>query len=817
VRDLPSGTVTFLFTDVEGSTRLLQEHGDRYAEFVTEHRRILREAFALHGGVEVDTQGDAFFVAFPVATAAVAAAADAQAALVGGDIRVRMGLHTGEPLVTDEGYVGLDVHRAARICAVGHGGQVLLSGATAQLVGGDGLRDLGEHRLKDLTAPLRLFQLGASEFPPLKSLFGTNLPVQPGPLVGREAELAEAGALLRGNRLVTLTGPGGSGKTRLALQLAAEAVDEFPDGVSWVPLASVRDPRDVEPTIARALGAGDSLFDHLGDKHLLLLVDNVEQVIEAAPRLAELIARTSHAKLLVTSREPLRVAAERRFAVEPLPGHDAVELFVERARAVDPGFEPGPAVEQICRRLDGLPLAVELAAARVSLLSADQLLGRLDTALPLLTTGSRDAPDRQRTLGATIDWSYALLDQVEQLLFRKLAVFAASFELASVEAVCGDGLDALQSLVEKSLVRRWGSGRFGLLETIREYAQERLEESGEGPETAARHAEHYLDVARSTNLTEGGEPGQDLELAAREIGNFRRALAWSLESGNVELGLELATLLDGYWVPNDPYEGARWLEALLAGADGVSPELRARGLLAHGGFVFIVGEFERGTSMYERSLAEFRALGDERGVAGALNRLGYAAIAAGDNELARARIEEALEILRRTGGPNRKDEAIAIGTLADAEWRSGNADTAFELGMESAQVAGEIGFRWWQVGSLAALCEWSLELGKSSEAEAYGRDALGLALEIGDRMHAVYLLALLARVSADDGRLERAGLLWGALESEEERGPVGQWEAERHVYAARVLAVAGPDFERGRAEGRRLSLEEGVSYALSLD
>jgi class 3 adenylate cyclase len=407
VRQLPSGTVTFLFTDIEGSTRLLHELGERYADVLAEHRRVLREAFSRHGGVEVDTQGDAFFVAFARAGDAVAAAGEAQDALATGPVRVRIGVHTGEPVVTEEGYVGTDVHRGARIMGAGHGGQVLLSETTRQLLDTtEELRELGDHRLKDLTAPQRLYQLGDGDFPPLRTLYRTNLPIQPTPLVGRERELEEAGALVRSHRLLTLTGPGGSGKTRLALQLAAEAVEQFPDGAFWVPLQAIRDPALVERAIGTSVGADDGLIEYVANKRLLMLLDNFEQVIEAAPTISSLLAGTPNANVLVTSREPLHVESEQRYPVEPLPEDDAAVLFVERARAVAPGFPPAAAVGEICRRLDGLPLAIELAAARVALLDPDELLARLDRRLPLLASRSRDVPARQRTLRATIEWSY---------------------------------------------------------------------------------------------------------------------------------------------------------------------------------------------------------------------------------------------------------------------------------------------------------------------------------------------------------------------------------------------------------------------------
>jgi predicted ATPase len=816
VRELPTGTVTFLFTDIEGSTRLLHELGDDYAEALAEHRRALRKAFADHRGVEVDTQGDAFFVAFARASDAVAAAADAQAALTGGPIRVRMGLHTGEPLVTGEGYVGMDVHRAARIAAAGHGGQVLLSQTTRDLLDSElELRDLGEHRMKDLTAPVRLYQLGGGEFPPLKVLHGTNLPVQPTPLVGRERELAETAKLLHAHRVLTLTGPGGSGKTRLALQLAAEALEEFPDGVFWVPLQSVGEASLVEAAVARTIGSANGVAEHVGDRRLLLLFDNFEHVLDAAGTVASLVSSTRNARALVTSREPLRITGEQRYAIDPLPQTDAVTLFLERARAVDPEFEAGVEVEEICRRLDGLPLAIELAAARVSVLDAAGLAERLERRLPLLTGGPRDAPERQRTLRATIEWSHELLEPAEQQAFRRLAVFAGSFELAAAEDVAGAPLETISSLVEKSLVRRWGSGRFGMLETIQEYTRERLVESGEEGAVRRRHAELFLALARSAHLAaEETDLGQRREIVVPEQDNLRAALDWALENDPV-LGLELAVALESFWVTNAPFEGARRVEALLDRARDVPDVLRARAIRVLGGMTWMVGEFDRGTELYEQSLELFRSLGDELAVAHLLIRLASDAFRSGDLARGRGLSEESLEAHRRLGSPS--GEAMALGILGELAWAEGRSDEALDLAARAGETAAEVGFAWWQMHQVYHACEWSLALGRISEAEAFGRDALRLAAATQDRQLTVYLLAILAATAAAQGQPEQGGAIWGAVEREEKRGPVGQWEGERDSYAERVLRHAGPDFDRGRERGRRLDLDEAVEVALSVD
>jgi hypothetical protein len=473
---------------------------------LAEHHRMLREAWRRHEGVEVDTQGDAFFVAFARSSDAVAAAADAQHALVDGPVRVRMGLHTGEPALSDDGYVGLDVHRAARIAAAGHGGQVLLSQTTADLAGVD-VRDLGLHRLKDLSAPERLFQLGTKDLPPLKTLHETNLPVPATPFLGREREIEQLAALMRRPdvRLVTLTGPGGSGKTRLALQAAAAAADDYDHGVWWVPLASLSDQRLVEDAAAQALGSKDTLSAAVHDKRLLLVLDNFEHLLDAAPGVAETIGSCPRLTVLVTSREPLHVDGEWEIAVDPLRDREAVELFVQRALAVNSDFAANGEVVEICRRLDGLPLAIELAAARVKVLSPEVLLERLEQRLPLLGGGSRSAPERQRTLRATIAWSHDLLTAAEQDLFARLAVFTGGCTLDAAEMICGAEIDAIGSPVDKSLLRRTGD-RYWMLET-RGGGRDRRSRHGssssrlhEGSGVAARCSQEGARRRRASNV-----------------------------------------------------------------------------------------------------------------------------------------------------------------------------------------------------------------------------------------------------------------------------------------------------------------------------
>jgi predicted ATPase len=816
MRDLPTGTVTFLFTDIEGSTRLLHELGDAYAGALAEHRRVLREVFARHGGVEVDTQGDAFFVAFARAKDALAAAAEGQAALEPGPIRVRMGLHTGEPLVTEEGYVGIDVHRAARIAASGYGGQTVVSQTTFDLAGSDGLRDLGEHRMKDLSAPERIFQLGDGEFPPLKTLYQTNLPVPATPFLGRERELAEVGDTLGRSdvRLLTLTGAGGSGKTRLALQAAAEAADDYPQGVWWVPLAPVREPNDVVVTAARTLGAGGSLEEAVGDRRLLLLLDNFEHVIEAAPELTALLAKCPNLDVTVTSRERLQLDGEHVYPVPVLDRSEARELFAARARAVRPNFEPNGSLDELCARLDDLPLALELAAARTTVLSTEQLLSRLGARLDLLK-GGRDAEVRQQTLRATIEWSHDLLDPDEQRLFARLAVFRGGCALETAEGICDADIDQLQSLVDKSLVRVRDAGRFWMLETIHEFAAERLRESGEEDELRRRHAEFFLALAESANLSaEATDLGPRPELVLPEQDNLRAALDWAAEAGEIELGLRLAIALEQFWVAVGPYEGARRVQAFLDRAADLPEAVRARAIRVLGGMIFMTGDFDRGDELMRQSLELFRSLGDEAIVAELLVRRAiHLHYSYGDIAGAQALIDESQAINRRLG--SRSTEAMTLGLLGEIAWTEGRSGDALELAARSGEAAAEVGFTWWQMHQLYHGSEWSLALGRTGEAEAYGRDALRLAVAIQDRQLIVYLLAILAGTAAAQGHLEKAGAVWGAVEAEEGRGRIGQWEAERDVYAARVLDYENEAFATGRVKGRRMALSDGVDYALA--
>ncbi|HSC51532.1 MAG TPA: adenylate/guanylate cyclase domain-containing protein [Gaiellaceae bacterium] len=586
-------TVTLLFSDIEGSTRLLRQTGDAYAGLLAEHRRLLGDAFERRGAIHVDTEGDGFFVVFPSAVEAAAAAAEAQRALAehtwpeGSEVRVRIGLHSGEPRVVDGSYVGLDVHHAARVMAAGHGGQVLVSEATRAVLGDRfELRDLGEHRLKDLAASERLYQLVVeglpAEFPPLSTLGNrpTNLPAQPNAFIGRTRELEELRALLaRGDvRLLTLTGPGGTGKSRLAFEVARSVLDEFANGVFFVRLAPIREWELVVPTIAQTIGlrerAGESslaaLTDYLRDRRMLLVLDNLEQVVDAGPVLADLLASAPGLKVVATSRTPLRLSLERAYAVSPLALDESVPLFAERARAAGADFTVSEAneavVAEICARLEGLPLAIELAAPRVRTLTPAALLRRLDRRLALLTGGAQDLDERQRTLRGAIEWSYDLLEPEERTLFARLGVFVGGCRLEAAEAVCDGPLEALESLVEKSLLRQRadsdGEPRFWMLETIREFALEQLAASGEADTLSARRADWFAELAECLDArSRSGDQPAAIARLLDDYPNLRAVLGSARAAGDGELLLRLATALWPFWATRGYVaEGQRALE-----------------------------------------------------------------------------------------------------------------------------------------------------------------------------------------------------------------------------------------------------------------
>lgn len=822
-RDLPVGTITFLFTDIEGSTTLLRQLGaEAYAQALRGHRRILREAFTAHGGIEVDTQGDAFFVAFPTAQGAVRAAAEALEGLATGPIRVRMGIHTGTPHLSEEGYVGTDVHRAARIAASGHGSQVLVSSSTAALVGTDGLRDLGLHRLKDLSAPERIYQLGTDEFPPLKTLHQTNLPIPSTPFLGREPELAQVRDLLSRDdvHLLTLTGPGGTGKTRLALHAAGTLADSYVHGVWWVPLAALRDPRLVLDTAAHALGARNGLVEHIADRSMLLVFDNFEQVSEAAADIAALLASCPNLDLLVTSREPLHITSEQQYPVSPLAREEGVALFVARARAVKPSFQADAAVAEICRRLDDLPLALELAAARVKALSPAQMLARLERRLPLLTGGARDLPERQRTLRAAIEWSHDLLTPDEQRLFARLAVFRGGCALDAVEGVIGADLDALTSLVDKSLLRH-RDDRFSMLETIREYAAERLESSGDADELRRRHADHFLALAEEADRRLWqGSPGEWLDRLDAELDNARAALDRLEMSGEAQLAMRFAGALWRFWnMRGHLVEGRRRLVGALA-ADERPTAARAKALIGASSMAARSGDSASARTWGEEALALNLKLGDALGAA--LSQSYIATAAAQERDWAKARgiIEECVRAFRELG-----DEDSALLATWVLAWMCrglGDQERSRALTEENLRQARAAGYRRIEALSLGALAMLAVDQGRLQDGLAGLKEACRIDRAYGYRLQVALDLCLFARVLARAGNWGAAAQLFAKGEAlrEETGESLGSWAVIEAKLEDTLTAIRAhldeAAFAEAWDEGRALSLDDAVALALDL-
>jgi predicted ATPase len=806
---LPSGTVTFLFTDVEGSTKLLHELGAAgYAEALAEHRRLIREACAAEGGVEVDTQGDAFFFAFPTAPRALAAASAFTDSLAVGPIQVRVGLHTGNPLVTDEGYIGDDVHFGARVASSSHGGQVILSATTAAQIEPSyklSLVDLGEHRLKDIPKAVPIYQLGDGAFPPLKTISNTNLPRPASSFVGRERETGEVVALLRNSaRLVTLSGSGGSGKTRLSIEAASELVPDFKAGVFWVGLATLRDPALVTETIAQTLGAKDGLAEHIADREMLLLLDNLEQVIDSAPELGALLEACPNLKLLVTSRERLRIRGEVEYAVPPLSEPEAVSLFCERSQ-----LAADEMIAELCRRLDNLPLAVELAAARTSVLTPEQILERLSQRLDLLT-GGRDSEARQQTLRATIEWSFDLLLPEEQQLFARLSVFAGGCTLEAAQEVADADIDTLQSLVDKSLLR-FTDGRYWMLETIREYAGELR--GGLGlEETDQRHANWGRELSRRAERElEDGDTLDWLERLDQEIHNIRATLTWFADQELLSTQLEVAASLWRYWLARALFDEAKSLVNRALEAEP-PPELRAKGLRLVSWIAYQQGEFAAASRLAGERLQVALRIGDDTEVQGALTLQAY--IARGHGDLARARElhEQILDAAVRIGEVNGR--ARALTQLADCLVDQGEYEDALPLVDEALRIAGDGPGRSFMLGVLGEA------LARSGQTDA-GRRALVEALQLdrvslSERDMGIGLEPLALTFVEESPR--RAARYLAAIDAAFERIGATRTseEAERHDGAVAALrSVLGEEFGTAWREGQALELADAVDEALA--
>jgi predicted ATPase/class 3 adenylate cyclase len=761
---LPTGTVTFLFTDIEGSTRLLDELGaERYGSLLAEHHRVCRQSWIANGGVEFGTAGDAFFVVFVRPLDALRAAAAAQEALSAFGLPVRMGVHTGEVDVGETGYVGLEVHRAARIAAAGHGGQVVVSASTAALVDVP-LLDLGEHRFKDLRASERMFQFGDGEFPRLKSLYRSNLPVPATSFLGREKELAEVVSMLMkpGARLVSLTGPGGAGKTRLGLQAAADASDGFPDGVFWVPLAPLRDPRRISSEVVSALGvrelAGGSALDDLrqglAEKRSLVFLDNAEHLLpQAASLVGDFVSACPTVTVAVTSRERLRVPGEQVFAVPPMTETDAAALFRSRAADVGVKLEDSDVPVSLCAKLDNLPLALELAAARTTVFGPAQLLERLSTRLDLLT-GARGVDQRQETLRATIDWSHDLLDSDERRLFRRMSVFAGGCSYDSAEQVAGADPDSLQSLLDKSLIRRRESlsgPRFSMLETIREHAAEQLAAAGETGELQLLHLDHYAAIAADCyDETRSGR--DDLERFHDERDNLRLALDLAIET-NPEVALALATHLMPDWAHGEFREGREKLEAALARAPCEPTLRRAEAFWAAANLASYQPDVTAQETHSLAALEMFRTLGDRVGEGRALRLVGWLAFHRGQLDQAKDLFEQAADALNtpRSQGPYR-DALQDISTiLFDRGERAEALGRQRELVATEPLEGTELVWRLWRLGELER------EAGEIQAAQRSLEEAVDLARRtaLNRRVLGICLQALgrVLRDSASDDAL----------------------------------------------------------------
>ncbi len=880
VSSLPSGTVSLLFSDIEGSTALLLRLGALYADALDGQRRVLRKAWNAHGGTELGTEGDSFYVVFPTADGAVAAAVEGQRELAqypwpGGErLRVRMGMHTGSPRVHDGGYVGIDVVRAARIAASAHGGQVVVSSATEGLVRGGlpsgvSLRDLGTHQVKDIDVPERLFQLAIdglpSAFPALKTLgASSSLPVPASPLVGRCRELAELTAVLSSPevRLVTLTGPGGSGKTRLAIAIANQLVSRFPDGIYFVPLAAVTTVATMWTTIAEVLDLPPEcritpgFFESVAHRSALLVLDNLEQLTDADAVVARLLEAAPQIVVLATSRRRLNVPGERQHAVSPLElpdaetvaeaeGSGAVQLFVQQARGFKADFsltaENVADITAICRRLDGLPLAIQLAAARIRLLGPAAVLGRLDQALDIAAS-SRLGPRRQRTLRDTIAWSYDLLSARQQTVFRRLGVFAGGAELDAVSAVATDIFDGedplglVTELVDASLITVaegvGGEPRVGMLETVRAFALAQLDAVSELDGVRLSHAKHYLAVIEELRVQVlSGVGHQLLETRQKfelEHDNVRDALTWalgcvdpgtSLSPNDPRLGMNLCASLWTLWVDGGPYSEARlWLERAVSLGDEDSPELGCC-LGALSAFLLRQGGLAEACDLAERSVAMLRRVGDRDKLCGALIGLGGAQDELGDLPSARRSYEEALALASQIDDEhdNKLRQASTLNRLGVLEISDGNFEKALKLFDAAIGIRHEIGDEYAVlVGRHNAACTLHF-MGQPQEAYRRMSEQIPDLLRLARPDMLIILAEDYAAVLIDLGDHKRAVRLLGAAEAMRERHGTPRersqaTDIEKRFANARAALAPGV-WDHEYQLGHALTVEDALTEA----
>jgi predicted ATPase/class 3 adenylate cyclase len=876
VNALPTGTVTLLFSDIEGSTALLRRLGAAYEEALQGHRMVLRKAWADHGGTELGTEGDGFYVVFPTAEAAVAAAVQGQRALAGFEwpagerVRVRMGIHTGTPKVSDGAYVGMDVHRAARIAGAAHGGQVLVSEATSGLTAEClpeqvTLKDLGSHELKDITNPEHLFQLTIEDlttvFPPPKTQgASSSLPRPATPLVGRDGEVAELTALIGSPevRLVTLTGPGGSGKTRLAIAVAQGLVERFPDGVFFVPLAAVTNSDVMWTSIAAVLDvppegrAPPAFFDHVAHRTALFVLDNLEQIEGADIVVSELLDHAPQAVVIATSRRPANIPGELQHAVPPLKLPDnatlsevesagAVQMFVQHARAVKATFALTAAnaadVAALCTRLDGLPLAIELAAARTKLLSPAALLARLDKALDIAATGSL-GPSRQKTLRDTIAWSYDLLKPTQQALFRRLGVFAGGADLAAITAVCrnvledADPLDLTADLVDASLVTitddEAGEPRVGMLETIRAFARDQLLHAGELDQVALAHAEHYLGVVQELRTQAmAGRMAQQLTVQGRfeaEHDNVREALDWAFgpegspppEPGRVQLGLLLCADIAAFWSRSGYLaEAQRRLErAVSVAADEDDVEL-SRCLTALSTVAITQGDAEQANVQATRAVAMCRRLGHKQSLSYALNALAASQHELGESDLARAAFEEAAALAQDLNEP----ELVArvLRNLATMEARVGNLERSLELDTTVLRIEQQRGNERGVLIQRENMACTMRMMGKVDDAHQQMREVIPDAIRLADPDMLVSLAEDYAAVLAGLGHHQTSARLLGAADAVREhygtlRLPQQEAEIAEPLTKART-ALGADTWQREYHHGRNTTVEDALTHA----
>jgi predicted ATPase/class 3 adenylate cyclase len=868
-RRLPSGTITFVFTDIEGSTRLVEELGPGWADVLSKHRQMLRRAFRRHDGIEMGTEGDSFFVVFPLAPAAVAAVVEAQRGLASarwpadGEVRVRIGLHSGQARVVGSDYVGIDVHRAARIGAAAHGGQIVISESTMALVerdlpAGVEVQDLGRHWLKDLPAQEHLYQLVVpglpSEFPPLRTTdrIAGNLPVALTTFVGRGREVDAVSDLLRTSRLVTLVGPAGTGKTRLVIESAGRVAPEFRDGVWFVGLESVADPSQVPAAVAAAVKvrevggkpAAAVLVDHLRTRQCLLVLDNFEHLLDAGPFVTDLLAAAPNLSIITTSQVELQLSGEQLYPVAPLDirgaiDSDAARLFIDRARSAVPDFvvtpENAAAIAEICARLDGLPLAIELAAARVRGLGINEVTRRLDRRLSLLSTGPRDAPDRHRTLRAALAWSHELLGQDEAVLFRSLGVFSGGASLAAIERICAgdpsgeqrtavsDPIATLDELVRHSLVRADVTPvaiRYLLLETIREFASERLDESGEAPAIHRRHAEWCAEFLESIAPRARLRPGE-VRAAAPEVDNILSALEWAAEAGEVDLGLRICGSAWRVWERGQRLrDGLAWTQRFLAlEQPEADASHRIRSLEAAGAIAYWLGDGTAAVNAYRDRLALAERHGPANEVADARLDLYFGLSVVGQMAAARdelARAHSSFEAIQDRLGVARCRWAESSLLLMDHR-ASESCDGLREV-LVVFRDHGDVNYEGLTMGSLA-IC--SLAMGDLVGADRWFRQALSLA-ESTSTVGAITGLGAWSQLLGRIGYPQLAARLQGAYEALSETYGITMARGLREVIdlllRESVPMEQLPEEERRHLfeEGRRLTLDDVLAVVRDL-